>query len=185
MKAGHLHIINNYLNGLPPFTRYNILLTVVFLFYGYLCRLLNIYFFWESKTIGWTLFWLMAAALLLFRVKTKRAEKKGTALEKIGIGLSLFALLIKGVLFFGIPKTSAYNSALKFIDTNWYVRSYVGNVKGVFLVPYGALSMTTSADGEAGQADLHFIIKGSERYMDLNLLMEKDFTTDWIVEFQE
>jgi hypothetical protein len=37
-------------------------------------------------------------------------------------------------------------------------------------------------EGSAGQADLHFIGKGSKKYADLNLLMNKDFDTDWQIE---
>jgi hypothetical protein len=62
------------------------------------------------------------------------------------------------------------------------VQKSVGPVTSVFLVPFGGFAMTTTSDGTAGQADLHFIVKGAETYEDLNLLMDKDFTTDWQIE---
>jgi hypothetical protein len=54
------------------------------------------------------------------------------------------------------------------------------------VVPYGGgLSLTSSEAGEAGNADLHYVVKGSKGNMDLNLLMEKDFDTDWVIQIQE
>jgi hypothetical protein len=47
------------------------------------------------------------------------------------------------------------------------------------------MSMTTNSQGSAGQADLHFIVKGSKKYTDLNLLMNKDFDTDWQIEINK
>lgn len=106
-------------------------------------------------------------------------------LEKIGIGFSIFVVIIKSILFFATQQTSAYDSALTFIKKNPEVQNKVGIVNGIFLVPFGGMSMTTNSQGTAGQADLNFIVKGSKRYIDLNLLMNKDFDTDWQVEISE
>lgn len=103
----------------------------------------------------------------------------------MGVGLLLFSLLVMGALFFFIPKTSAHESALKFIHSNWYVRSQVGTIKGVFVVPYGGLSLTSSEAGEAGNADLHYVVKGSKANMNLNLVMEKNYDTGWVIQIQE
>jgi len=162
-----------------------ILVTAVLLLYGYLCRLLGIYFFWESKTIGWVLFWIMMIAILRDSIKHKKLQKRNTLPQKIGIGLSIFAILVKGVLFFVTQQTSAYDSALNFIKTNAEIQNKVGTVKGVFLVPFGGMSMSSNAHGSAGEADLYFIVKGDKKYIDLNLLMNKEFTTDWQIEIQE
>jgi hypothetical protein len=100
-----------------------LILTAVFMGYGYLCRLLNIYFFWESKTLGWVLFNLLLVVALLDRISTRKANRRKILLEKIGVGFLLFSLVVIGALFFFIPKTSAHESALMFIHSNWYVRS--------------------------------------------------------------
>lgn len=159
-----------------------IIATAAFLLYGYLCRLVGLYFFWESKTVGWTLFWIAVIFILRDRIKIKKVQNKKTLLEKIGIGFSLFVIIIKGVLFFATQQTSAYESALSFIKANPSIQNNVGTVTSVFLVPFGGMSMTTNSQGTAGQADLHFIVKGSKRYIDLNLLMSKDFDTNWQIE---
>jgi hypothetical protein len=45
--------------------------------------------------------------------------------------------------------------------------------------------MTTNSQGSTGQADLHFIVKGSEKYLDLNLLMNKETEAEWQIEINE
>ncbi len=159
--------------------------TIAFLSYGYLCRLFGLYFFWESKTIGWILFWIAVIFILRDRIKLKKLQNKKTLFEKIGIGFSIFVIIIKCVLFFATQQTSAYDSAVSFIKTNPSIQNNVGTVNSVFLVPFGGMSMTTNSQGLAGQADLHFIVKGSKKYIDLNLLMNKEFETDWQIEINK
>ena len=175
----------NYLNSFSGITRTFIIATVAFLLYGYLCRLAGLYFFWESKTIGWTLFWITVIFILRERIKSKKPQKKSAIPEKIGIGISAFVVLLKGVLFFAIQQTSAYDKALIFINESKTVQNEVGIVKSVFLVPFGGMSMSSGSQGTEGQADLNFVVKGSKKYIDLNLLMEKELEGDWKIGIQK
>ena len=125
------------------------------------------------------LFWIAIAFILRDRLKEKKLQNKKTRLEKIGIGFSVFVILIKGVFFFGTPQTSAYDSAVSFIKTDPELQNRVGTVNSIFLAPLGSVSISTNSQGTAGQADLHFVIKGSKKFEDLNLLMDKDFDQDW------
>jgi len=175
----------NFLNSLSSFARTFIIVTVAFLLYGYLCRPLGIYFFWESKTIGWTLFWITIALVLRNRIKSKKLQKKSAIPEKIGIGLSVFVVLLKGILFFAIQQTSAYDKALIFINEDKGIQNEVGAVKGVFFVPFGGMSMSSGPQGTTGQADLNFVVKGSKKYIDLNLLMAKELEGDWRIGIQK
>lgn len=68
--------------------------------YGYLCRLIGLYFFWESKTLGWVLFWLTVVFILRDRINGKELQNKKTIVEKIGIGLSIFCHFNKGSFIF-------------------------------------------------------------------------------------
>jgi hypothetical protein len=172
----------NLLNSFSRITRTAIFATLVFLLYGYLCRLLSLYFFWESKSIGWTLFWIAIILILRERIKSKMTQKKSTIPEKIGIGFCILILLAKGVIFFATQQTSAYDKALVFINADKSIREQVGSVNGVSLIPYGSFSMSSGPEGTQGQADLYFIIKGSKKYAELNLSMEKDTDTEWKIE---
>lgn len=172
-------ILLNILNSFTDTTRKIIIATIAFLAYGYACRLFGLYFFWESKTIGWVLFWIAVIFILRDRINLKRLQSKKILIEKICIGLSVFILIIEVAVFFGVPQTSAFNSAVAFIKTNREIKNKVGTVNGVFLEPFGAMSMSTTSQGSEGQADLHFIVKGSSKYLDLHLLLSKEFDSDW------
>ena len=174
-----------HFNSFSNFTKKLTIATIAFLIYGYLCRLVGLYFFWESKTIGWILFWLSIIFILREIIKGKKLQKKNTVLEKIGIGLSIFVIVIKGVIFFAVQQTTAFDSSVKFIKTSQAIQTKVGTVNSVFLVPFGGMGMSTSSQGSSGQADLHFVVKGSKKYVDLHLLMNKDFETDWQIEISE
>lgn len=131
------------------------------------------------------LFWIAIVFILRDRIKEKKLQSKKTLLENFGIGISIFVILIKGGLFFATKQTSAYDSAVNFIKTDPEVQNRVGTVNSVFLVPFGSLSMATDSKGTAGRADLHFIVKGSKKFEDLNLLMNKDFDQDWQISVAE
>ncbi|MCX6317156.1 MAG: hypothetical protein NTW29_07685 [Bacteroidetes bacterium] len=45
--------------------------------------------------------------------------------------------------------------------------------------------MSESSQGTSGSADLHFVVKGSKKYIDLNLLLKKDVETDWNIQINE
>jgi hypothetical protein len=158
-----------------------VIVTGIILVYGYLCRLLNLYFFWESKAIGWTLLFITLIFLLRQRIRWKKSIERKTISEKIGIGILIFILLIQTILFITIPQTNAYKSAKEFIKSHNLITDEVGEVKGITLLPFGGISVSSSSQGEQGHADLNFIVKGTKKYKDLKLQVVKDFNTEWTV----
>lgn len=171
-----------------PFSRvaqFVIIATLFFLVYGYLCRLFGLYFFWESKSIGWVLFWLSGIFICREVIKQKKIRNQKTLLLKILTGLFIFVILVKAVLFFVIRETTAYKKAVEYIKTNGSIQAYVGTINGIFLEPYGSIQMSESSQGTSGSADLHFVVKGSKKYIDLNLLLKKDVETDWNIQINE
>jgi hypothetical protein len=169
----------NFYLSLSSITKKLIIATLAFLFYGYLCRLAGVYFFWESKSVGWVLFWVSVLFILLDRIKFKKREGKKGIFDKICIGITVLIILVKGLLFFVVPQTLAYGKAVDFIKLNPEIQEKIGPVKSVIIIPLGQYSISENQYGSSGQADLHFIVKGSKKYTDLNLLMRKDFNTDW------
>lgn len=168
-----------YLRSLSTTTRILLLATAAFLLYGYLCRLLDIYFFWESKSIGWALFFAALISLLRDRIKSKRPLGKRALLEKIGVGFSIFALVVKGIFFFAVPHTDAYEKAVNIIGKDPRIQQEVGTVNGVSLIPAGNFTMKSNAEGSSGEAYLSFVVKGSRKYIDLGVLLEKTAETEW------
>ena len=156
-------------------------LTIAFLIYGYLCRIIRLYFFWESKTIGWTLLLITIISILIQRIRTKRVANKKILSEKIFIGITMFFLLIQSIIFIVTPQTKAYRSAKQFLMTDKTIANEVGEVYNIFLVPVGGLAMSSSSAGQTGQADLNFIIKGKNKFKDINLQLTKELETNWTI----
>ncbi len=158
-----------------------VIVTSVILVYGYLCRLFSINIFWESKVIGWTLLLVTLLFILKQRINWKKSINRKTISEKIGIGFIIFVLLIQMFLFFIIPQTNAYKTAREFMKNDKAINNEVGEITGITLLPYGGISISSSSEGEQGQADLNFIIKGTKKNKDCNLQVEKSFDTKWTV----
>ena len=156
-------------------------LTIAFLIYGYLCRIIGLYFFWETKTIGWTLLFVTIISILIQRIKTKKIANKKTLSEKIFIGIIVFILLIQSIIFIVTPQTDAYKSAKQFLMTDKNIANEIGEVNDIFLVPVGGMSMSSSSAGQTGQADLNFIIKGKNKFKDINLQLTKELETNWTI----
>lgn len=150
--------------------------------YGYVCRIASVYFFWESKTLGWTLVFVSIIYYLIQNIKSKKLAGKKTLSEKIVVGFVVFVLLIECIMFFITPTTDAYKAAKQFLLNNKDIKTEVGEINNFFLIPVGGVSITTSSQGTAGEADLSITIKGSKKYKDINLYLAKSFDTDWIVE---
>ncbi|SFM79644.1 hypothetical protein SAMN05428949_0824 [Chitinophaga sp. YR627] len=166
-------------------TRILMITTAVFLIYGYSCRFLGVYFFWESKSIGWVLFFVTLILFLLDRIKLEKTRNGKTIGEKIGIAVQSLVLVTKAVLFFVIPHTEFYENAKSYIMTNPGIEQQTGPVNDIFLLPYGAISSRSNSAGTTGQADLHFVVKGRDKYIDLNLLMGKETGSDWQIVVRE
>lgn len=171
-----------YFYSLSRVTRICIIATVILLAYGYLCRAASIYFFWESEPIGWILFWITALMLLRQRIKTQKSKQTKAIPEKIGFGLVILILLVKSVFIIVLPQTAIYKSAVTFINKDARIKQEVGTINNIVLIPAGSVNVSDSANVTTGQADLNFIIKGTQKYIELNLEMYKEGNTDWNIE---
>ena len=66
-------------------TKVLFIIAFLLLIYGYLCRLLNIYFFWDSKRFGWI---MLATGLMGFFIDLKKilgAQKKSSFIPQFFI----------------------------------------------------------------------------------------------------
>lgn len=158
------------------------ILAIGLIIYGHLCRIAGLYFFWESKTLGWTILLIAIISFLLDSIKSKKAQDRKVLSEMIFIGLILFILFTEGLLFFAIPKTNAYAAAEGFINSNMEIKKEIGEINSIFLIPVGAIQIVNSSQGQTGQADLYIIVKGSKKYRDMNLHLLKNIETNWVTE---
>lgn len=157
------------------------IVAIILLIYGYLCRSLSLYFFWESKFIGWMILFAAIAFLLVKRIQSGKKEGRKRIFEKIVMYVLGFILVVQAVLYSVLSNSDAYQSAKRFITTDEDVRAEVGEVKSVSLIPLGQISSSADNEGESGEAAINVIVKGSKRFMDMTLLMEKEKEGGWAV----
>ena len=156
-----------------------VILTSVLLFYGYLCRTIGLYFFWESKTIGWELLLITILSLLIIRIRAKKIINRKTLSEKILLGLIIFILLVQCGIVLTFPKSDAYKAAKQIIMTDKSMSREVGVVYDISILPIGQIRTTSNSSGETGIADLHFIVKGKHKFIDFDIQLIKTIDSDW------
>mgnify|MGYP000294038924 CR=1 FL=1 len=171
------------MNNLSKFTKTFLAVGLIFVIYGYLSRLVGLYFFWESKSIGWAIIFIGLIGLLLDRIKIKKEKEKKSILEKIGIGVIAFILLIQTILIAVIPFTDAYSVAKEYIKNNEQLTDEIGTVNGFGLIPTGGIQKTTDSQGTYGSATINLTIKGKKKYKDVTVYVVKYADQpEWTVE---
>lgn len=85
-----------------PITKWLFTIAAILVLYGYVCRWFNIYFFWESSTVGWTLFLLFLICIMWNSMQIKKAEGRKTIGNKIGIGIIVFIFIIAPIVMASI-----------------------------------------------------------------------------------
>jgi hypothetical protein len=168
------------------FTRLALVVSLILLVYGYLCRFIGIYFFWESKSLGWAILLIGIIGLLSDRIKSKDDQNKKSIGEKIGIGLLVFILFLQCILVAVTPFTDAYESTKDYIKNNDTLRRELGEIRGFVLMPSGRFQKTTDSNGVYGNAEINLTIKGEKKYRDIVVYVAKSTDSpDWKVESLE
>jgi len=168
---------------LNKYTKVFLSIGILLIIYGYTCRLIELSFFWESKSIG--LFFVLLGFISLFidRIKTKTRLNKKSIFEKIGIGIIIFVLFVQTILIFTIPFTDAYEVSINYLKNDKSLTLEIGEIKGFGLIPTGGIQKTTDAKGVYGSATINLTVKGTKKYKDLTIFVVKYIDeTDWIVE---
>jgi hypothetical protein len=159
------------------------LTAIALIAYGYVCRLARLYFFWESRMIGWSLFFI-AFLLLLIHMQSRNIQNgKLPTGYKIGIGATIFVLAGFTVAYILLPYSDACKAAKSLIGKNPEISRRIGGVRSMILVPYGyGVSMSTTDRGDSeGEAEFSFLLHGNEKDADLEISVAKEWKTDWTI----
>lgn len=164
-------------------TKTLLFLGLLFIIYGYLCRAAGLYFFWESKSVGWTLLLIGIISFLADRIKIKKTEKRKHLVEQIIIGFICFIFLIQTILLTVIPFSDAFTVAKTYLQNNDDIKNEVGNVTGFGLIPTGGIQKSTDSQGESGNAAITLTVKGDKKFKDLIIyVVKRPDTTAWVVD---
>jgi hypothetical protein len=163
------------------FTRFFLTAGILLLAYGYLCRALSIYFFWDSKAFGWISLMIAFTSYLFELYKKRKIQRKKTIWIKIAIGLFIFGLFLLPMIIYLLKTSEAYLVAISYLKTDDQIRSKVGNVKRFGLITTGQVNLNSINGVQSGKASFDITINGDKRYKDITILLKKNPETDWEV----
>jgi len=148
---------------------------------GYLVRGFDYYVFWESKPIGYALLLVCFAILLRKDIKTRKALKVKNAWSHIGFWIIVFILFVKTLITIILPNSDAYLAAKDYLKNNSQLKSEIGEIKGFTVLPSGGIQSSSDLNGTYGTASIALIIKGTEKFKELIIYVEKTPEKDWTV----
>ncbi len=178
-----MNILQKRLRRLSKLTKVLLAAGSLLIFYGYLCRSMQLYFFWESRAIGWNFFCMSLIMVLTDFIRVKSVLQKRTLPEKIGIGIISFILLVQAIFLVVIPFTDAYATASAYLPESPELCEEVGDISSFSLMPAGGIQETTDSSGQYGNAAISLIVKGEKKYADITIFVAKyPDSTAWKVE---
>jgi hypothetical protein len=145
--------------------------------YGLLARAVGIYFFWESSAVGWGVLFVGAIWGLSSLRRYRRSNGRKGIGEAFGIFFAAFFLLTLLVGYPLISRMEATTVARQFLLTNDSIRSELGGVNGVVLMP----ELVYKGTGEKGACLLEFVVKGNKKYVDVGVYLSKEENSPWLV----
>lgn len=161
------------MNQLRKFTKTLLAIGLVLVIYGFLSRMGGLYFFWESQSVGWAIILLGLIGLLNDRIKLNKEKKKKSILEKIGIGVLVFILLVQTIFVVSIPFSDAFSVAKEYLKNSEPLTQEIGSVVGFGLIPTGGIQTTTDSQGTHGSASIRLIVKGEKKFKDVTVYVVK------------
>jgi len=147
---------------------------------GFAVRFFDLNFFWESKYFGYGLLLLAMALFLWLDIKSRKEKGIARVWSIIGfvlICLYLFQETVETALELQSPE---YESAKSGLLTYPGLNEKIGSIDGFGLVP-GTYHSAPEINGTDEFANMDVIIKGSERYVERTVYLEKDSTANWEV----
>jgi len=157
--------------------------SVLFITYSYLCRVVGLYFFWESDAVGWPLLWVGIISLLWGRLTRKVPKREEVTLERIGIGVAGFVLVIQVVLDVLLWRSGAYAAARAGVVADKQLAAEIGRVQSISLSAKGSIQTTTDSAGEQGHAVLQVVAKGTRKFKEVTVqVVQQNEQAGWQVE---
>jgi multisubunit Na+/H+ antiporter MnhG subunit len=162
-------------------TKFILFSGILLLAYGISSRLIPVYFFWESRVLGWIVL-IMALLSYWFDLRKSRIQKgKKTIWVTIGIGILILFLVIAPVTMYLLKNSDAYGAAIEELENDKALRQEIGAIKGIGLFPLGSVQISSSNGEESGHASFQIIVMGSKKYKDVVIEMMKDRGGIWRV----
>lgn len=162
-------------------TKFILFSGILLLAYGISSRLIPVYFFWESRTLGWIVL-IMALLSYWFDLRKSRIQKGNkTIWVTIGIGFLILFLVIAPVTMYLLKNSDAYGAAVEELENDKALSEEIGSIKGFGLFPLGTVQISNNYGEESGSASFQIIVMGSKKYKDVEIRLVKDRGGIWRV----
>lgn len=157
------------------------IIAIMLLIYGYLCRLVHLYFFWDSKSFGWVVMIIGLIAFLNDIKKTRASQQKKILGVKLAVGFIILGLLVGAGAIVLFKNSNAYQNAVELIKTEELIKKEVGDVHGFGLVPLGLEISKTFNDGRSATFGFTITVRGKKAYRDVKITFERGPQMTWII----
>ena len=153
---------------------------ILLLIYGYLCRLLSIYFFWDSKYFGWLAI-ISALLLLLIDVRAARIrQRQNIFFVRFFVAILVIILALEASAVLWVKTTSPYQQVSELIERDKALTTQLGDIHGLGLIPgIRLIDIITFPSSES----LTFVItiRGEKVYKEMEVTIARTALTDWSV----
>jgi hypothetical protein len=159
-------------------TKLLFIIAFLLLIYGYLCRMLNIYFFWDSKHFGWI---MLAEGLMGFFIDLKKileAQKKSPFIPQFFIGIIIVVLGIAGGGVLLLNSSKDYQDLVDSIKTDELLKNEIGTIKGTGLFPTGIGFMDYAYNVSYGPSTFTVTVRGSRAIKDVEITLYKSLPVE-------
>jgi hypothetical protein len=155
------------------------LVGILLLIYGYLCRYLNIYFFWDSQSFGWLTISVGVLSLLIDLRKSRINQNKSIFWVRVGVSIVIlfFASNICVVILF--KSSPAYQSAVELIKASGTLEAETGTVQGISMIPSGSEIASFIKGEQTGMTSFVVTVRGSKAHRDVQIDLIKNPQTIW------
>lgn len=171
----------NLVKDSNPFFKFLFLTSIFLIFFGYIVRLFDIYFFWESTAVGFGLLLLTVAQFLIDDINSRTEKGLNKIFSYILTIIIGFIILIQGIIAITLPNTRAYRTAKVLLKDDSALTTEIGKIHSFSVLPKGSFSTHSNQYGSTGKANMTLIIKGEKKYIEKNVILEKELEEEWTI----
>jgi hypothetical protein len=161
-------------------TKVAFIIGILLLSYGYLCRLLSIYFFWDSKYFGWIGI-LSGMLLLLIDIRMARVrQKQNIFFVRVMVAIIVTFLGLEGSAIVWLKTSTVYDELIESVKQDEDIRLQTGGIRGFGLIP--GINIVDIINAPSSES-LRFVItvRGQTAYKELEVTIQRTDPINWTV----
>ena len=153
-------------------TKLIFIVAILLLIYGYVCRLLDFYVFWDSKHFGWIMLAIGFLGFLIDQRRIRTAQNKNIFWVRLGVAIIVIAFAAVASTNIIIRESAGYKSTIEDIRISSEIKSEIGEVRsfGLFL---SGLSINTIINSlSSGPVKFIITVRGSHGIKDVEITLD-------------